>query len=134
MHDQTLEYILFDQRWADEFLQFLNQHQIPATQKAEGDGISIFVPDDLSDELDTLLEAEYDRIMAAHEAEDTGVDNMNRVGIQYQNAAGETCQARIDMDFINRLMEVISIEELQSFVQQLADEIEAGGKKRLCER
>lgn len=137
MSNNSLEYILFDSRWSAEFTRFLDAIKIPWQQRKDGDSDLIAIPDDLDDATDAQIEAEYERILAAHEAEDVAqdmdVDDLRRVGIQYQDRDGATRQARVDSDTVNRIMSVLSLDELQAFVQSLADEIESGGDKRLCE-
>ncbi|MGB1111393.1 MAG: hypothetical protein ACPG4N_13615 [Gammaproteobacteria bacterium] len=134
MHENTLEYILFDPAWATRFTAFLDEQGIPWSERRDGDAVSIYVPDDLDDAQDELIEAEYERLMDAHEAEDTSVDDMNRVGVQYHDADGELRQARVDMVLVNKVMSTLTLDELQDFVQQVADEVQAGGDKKLCQR
>lgn len=134
MESDSIEYVLFDTQWAKQFTNFLSNANIDYSQKTETDCVIISIADDLDEALDDLIETEYDRIMAAHEAEDTQVDEMNRVGIQYRNQANETRQVRADMAFVNRLLTVVSLDELQIFVQEVATEVEAGGDKRICEK
>lgn len=134
MNTNRLEYVLFDIQWVKRFIDFLQTLNIEYHQTAQGDHFIVSIPDDLDEEVDERVEAEYQKLLDAHETEDTEIDEMNRVGIQYRNLANETCQVRADMTIVNRLLSVVTLDELQQFVQEVASEVEQGGKKRICEK
>lgn len=133
MQSNTLEFILFDDSATAAFQDYLQTLSIRSQRSEIDDGIVIAIPDDLDDATDARIEREYDRLLEAQLFAENDDNEFNRVAIQYADRDGNTRQVRMDMAVINRLLQVLNLDELQAFVQQVANEVEAGGAARLCE-
>ena len=133
------EYVFFNEALCSRFLATLTELEQESEQKRDGDNISVFVDEDIDDDMMDRLEALYDDLMDEQRsiqiASDMDADDgIHRVGVQYTDADGQVAQVHLDPDLVARLMREIAIDELQSLVQTVASQALAGGSSRLCKK
>ena len=133
------EYVFFNEALCSRFLASLTEQGQESQQKRDGDNISVFVDEDIDDEMMDRLEALYDDLMDEQRtiqiASDMQQDDaIHRVGVQYSDANGEVAQVHLDPELVSRLMREIAIDELQELVQSIASQALAGGSSRLCKK
>ena len=139
-HQATLQYIFFHQQPYQQFKQFLQQKNIRLLQESidatNVEGLVVHVADDLDDALHDEVEAFYERMLQLNEelivAEESEV--INNAGIAVTLDDGRCVLAAVDPDVLNRILAVISRDELGELVDAVADAIEHPDQQALCKR
>jgi len=142
MQEQLMmEYIFFHQQSFQRFKDFLLKNDIPVLKESvdqtDIEGFTIFLADDLEDIVSEQIEEFYDQMMELDEklvAEDAGEDNLNQVGIAVALVDGQQVLASVDPDVMNRLLTVISHDELGQFVDDIVKVVENPDLRPLCKR
>lgn len=136
-----LEYLFFNQVTADKFIEFLNAKELQWSQHNDPmlGSIVIKTPEDIADEL-------WDELDDYHEAlgpedqkllEEGLVDNeteTNTAGIYIQLAGGEQTVAKIDPEVMNRMLDVISMDEFNQFVETIVSSVENPDDSPICKK
>lgn len=117
-------YIFFDVALGERFLAFAAGHGITGRLRTDPmDGFVVELPDDLSDELEEAIEAEYERLMDEQrdlvEAEE-GSEARDLMGVSVELPDGRSCVVRLPADYARRLVEHFSFEEIQELVAVIA--------------
>jgi len=142
MNDQLLlEYIFFHQQPCNQFKQFLQSKQVELLKEGidetDVEAFVVYIADDLDDELSEEIENFYDEMMELNESlvmQDEGVDEMNNVGLAVSLSDGRSVLATVDPDVLNRILTVISHNELGALVDTIADAVENPDERPLCKR
>lgn len=134
-----LEYLFFTQPVADKFIAFLNNKSLEWSQHNDPMLGSIVIKtsedidDDLWDELDDFHESlgEEDQKLI----ESTMVDDeteTNAAGIYIQLKDGSQTVAQIDPDVMNRMLDVISMDEFNSLIETIVSSVENPDDSPIC--
>jgi len=134
-----LEYLFFTQPVADKFIAFLNNKSLEWSQHNDPMLGSIVIKtsedidDDLWDELDDFHESlgEEDQKLI----ESTMVDDeteTNAAGIYIQLKDGSQTVAQIDPDVMNRMLDVISMDEFNSVIETIVSSVESPDDSPIC--
>lgn len=131
-----LDYVFFDPAARARFLSFLAELNVETetSEDAEDQTCSVWVSEDLDDELGDQIDAEYDRLMI-EQANDVDAQSgyaVNLVGVQYTRADGGVGVVRLQPATMNQITQCLTVEELQRFVQHVANEISAGLEGPVC--
>ncbi|MCG8016578.1 MAG: hypothetical protein JAY97_10215 [Candidatus Thiodiazotropha sp. 'RUGA'] len=132
-----LEYVFFDQRPWQEFVDYLKQLGLVIETARDDEEWLVYVPEELDDETDEKIEARYETLLEMNEqlvAEQQGVAHVDKAGINVSLMDGRVVQAEVDPQLINRLLQVVSAEELGEFVSAIALAVEQGDERSLCQR
>ncbi|MDQ7074025.1 MAG: hypothetical protein Q9O24_02470 [Gammaproteobacteria bacterium] len=131
-----LDYLFFNEALCQRFEATLKTHQQPYQRQQDEETITIQLDEDLDealcDQLDELYDQLFDeqaKITANEETED-----VNLVAVQYTDANGAVGVVTLQPDLVTRLHQVISLEELQSLVQTVADAVESNDRRSMCQR
>ncbi|MDQ7015527.1 MAG: hypothetical protein Q9N68_04030 [Gammaproteobacteria bacterium] len=131
-----LDYLFFNEALCQRFEESLKIHQQPYQRQQDEETITIQLDEDLDetlcDQLDELYDQLFDeqaKITANEETED-----VNLVAVQYTDANGEVGVVTLQPDLVTRLHQAISLEELQSLVQTVADAVESNDRRSMCQR
>ncbi len=136
-----LEYLFFTQEIADKYIAFLEGKNLAWEQKNDPmlDSIVIETPedieDDLWDELDDYHESlgiEDQQLLEAELADDE--TETNAAGIYIQLANGEQTVAQINPDVMNRMLDVISMDEFNEFIETIVSSVEKPDDAPICEK
>jgi hypothetical protein len=136
-----LEYLFFNQQVADKFIKFLSLKELPWEQYIDPmlGSIVIKTPEDIEDALWDELD-DYHEILGPEDQkliEETleGVDSeTNAAGIYIQLANGSQTVAQINPDVMNRMLDVISMDEFNDFVETIVSSVEAPDDSPICEK
>lgn len=132
-----LEYIFFDERPWRQFIDYLESLGLQPERSSEDQGWLVALPEDLDDALDEQIEAYYDRMLEMNEslvAEAEGEAHVHTAGVNVTLADGRVVQAAIDPKLMQRLLEVVSPEELGELVNAIADAVENPDERPFCQR
>jgi hypothetical protein len=133
-----LEYVLFAEQLRDRFAQWLEDNGVVYRTEGAGDELLVLVDEDLDEELQDSVDAQYDLLLEESarlaDAEDDSADAIHLVGIQFQRRDGVIGQVRITPEMANRLHRCLDMVELQAFVQAVVDAAENPDSGPLCRR
>ncbi len=142
MNDQLmLEYIFFHNRPYNEFKRFLEIKKVSilkeGVDETDVEGLVVYIEDSLDDALSDEIENFYDEMMDMNEsliAEEDESDEMHNVGLAVSLADGRSVLAAVDPDVLNRVLSVVSPDELGVLVDVIADAVENPDERPLCKR
>ncbi len=132
-----LEYIFFDRRPWLRFEQFLRDLGLDPKLVSEDQGLLVQIPEETDDELMDRIEAFYDEMLEMNEAlfaEQEGDAHVHTAGISVHLSDGRIVQAPVDPLLLNRILEVVSTEELGQLVNAIADAVENPDERSFCRR
>lgn len=135
-----LDYLFFNQSIADQFIAFLEKNNLDWTQEKEKiqDAIVIKTSDDIEDSLWDTLDDFYDELSVADESisnqdsDDENARDAAGVYIQLQNG-GQTI-AKIKPEIMNRILDVISMDEFNEFVEAIVASVENPDDSAICQK
>ncbi len=132
-----LEYVFFNRAVADEFLAALAERGITAQEGREAVEEAILigieeVDDDTWDALDALYETLSERDRALLEA--GSPDAVHTAGIYLTLSDGRRSIARVEPAVVNRILQVLSMEEFERLVDEIVRAVEEPSTDPLCKR
>jgi len=142
MNEQLLlEYIFFHEDPCNQFKKFLQSKSVELLKEGVDEtdvaALVLYIADDLDDELSDQIEDFYDEMMELNESlvmQDEDSDEMNNVGLAVSLSDGRSVLATVDPDVLNRILTVISHDELGKLVDTIADAVESPDERPLCKR
>ncbi|MEB8432054.1 hypothetical protein OO007_07425 [Cocleimonas sp. KMM 6892] len=134
-----LEYLFFNREIAEKFTAFLDKKSLAWEEFIDPmlDSIVIKtsedIADDLWDELDDYHEVlgEEDQKLLEVAMQDTDTET-NAAGIYIQLAGGKQTVAQVNPDVMNRMLEVISMDEFNTFVETIVSSVENPDDSPIC--
>ncbi len=142
MNDQLmLEYIFFHESPCQQFKQFLQEKGVALLKEgrdeSDAEGFLVCIEDSLDDEISEEIEDFYDKMMELNEAlvaaEDDSTE-MHNVGLAVSLLDGRSVMAAVDPDVLNRVLSVITHDELGQLVDAIATVVESPDERPLCKR
>ena len=123
-----LEYMFFDEALRDRFVTFASGHGIASTVRPDQiAGFVVALPDGLADDLQDVLEAEYEAIMDAQmllAESDAELVSHHVAGVTVTLADGTTRAVRIPPPIARRLFEHFTPEEVHEIATAIAQSVE----------
>ena len=133
-----IEYLFFNTEISLKFVEILKQKNVEWQEEIESvqDAISIKVSedigDDLWDELDDIFDVltVEDQMMLEENVDDDGL--VSKAGIYLQLAGGKQTVAQIDPNVMNKMLEVITMDEFNSFIETIVSSVEEPDDSPIC--
>ncbi|MGB5225237.1 MAG: hypothetical protein WBN49_08680 [Arenicellales bacterium] len=132
-----LEYIFFHDKPRQQFIQYLVQHEVPYTEQDDSMGMVVAVPEDLDEKTEVDIETRYDELMDNAEElliEDGEAAEKDVAAITISLQGGETVYASVDPKVLNRILGVITTQELNDLVNSIVSNVENPDKRPFCNR
>ncbi len=132
-----LEYIFFDQRPWQLFIDFLCDQGLDPQSAQEEQGFMVRLPDDTDDDLMEAIEARYDELLDMNEqlfSEQEGEEHVHRAGVSVNLSDGRMVEAAVSPLLLNRILEVLSTDELGQFINAIVDAVENPDQRPFCQR
>jgi len=132
-----LEYIFFHDKPRQQFIQYLVQHEVPYTEQDDSMGMVVAVPEDLDEKTEVDIETRYDELMDNAEElliEDGDTAEKDVAAITISLQGGETVYASVDPKVLNRILGVITTQELNDLVNSIVSNVENPDKRPFCNR
>jgi len=135
-----LEYLFFNTVFAQKFILILEQHSLPYQQQTESvqESILITTSEDLDDALWDTIDDAYDdlseqdqKLLQSRLDDDSKV---NAAGIYIQLKNDQQTVANIDPDVMNRMLEKISMDEFNAFIEAIVTSVEIPNDTPFCEQ
>ncbi len=134
-----LEYLFFNQIVADKFTAFLQSKKLTWELSKDPmlESIVVKTPEDIEDELWDELDDFHESLGAEDQKllednlEDTE-EETNAAGIYIQLANGNQTVAQINPEIMNRMLDVISMDEFNEFVETIVSSVENPDDSPIC--
>jgi len=134
-----LEYLFFNQIIADKFIDFLKLKDLSWELYIDPmlDSIVVKTPEDIEDELWDELDDFHESLGAEDQKllEDALQDTeeeTNAAGIYIQLANGKQTVAQINPDIMNRMLDVITMDEFNEFIETIVRSVENPDDSPIC--
>lgn len=142
MNEQLLlEYIFFHEEPYTQFKQFLKSKNVALLKEGidetDVEARVVYIQDDLDESLSDHIETFYDDMMDLNEtliAEQNETDEMHNVGLAVSLNDGRSVLAAVEPDVLNRILDVVSHQELGDLVDAITDAVENPDDRPLCKR
>ena len=132
-----LEYIFFHDGPRRQFLQYLESHDIPHVEQNDTMGMIVAVPEDMGEDIEDKIETNYDELMENAEElliEDGEGAEKDVAAITISLQSGETIYASVDSKVLNRILGVITTQELNDLVNSIVSSVENPDDRPFCNR
>jgi hypothetical protein len=142
--DDLMEYVFFDAGLAERFKAYCEQLQTQP-KLVEGEthsgeaSFTVSLPDNLRPEVMEQVEDAYSDILFGEQAAQIeGNDDFGALadacGVQVQLQSGQFTTVAIHPEIMNKILSVLSVDELQQFLSQVAEDIENPKNGPICSR
>ena len=141
---EQMEYLFFSEPLAQRFVGFCSEQGVDAKIEAEvsftgDDSFNVLLDDITSDALMEAVEEAYNALFFGEQAaqiEGTNQDGVlaDACGVQVQLQSGQFTTVAIHPEIMNKLLNVLTVNELQSFLSQVAKDIENPKGGSICQR
>jgi len=132
-----LEYIFFHDGPRRQFLQYLESLDIPHVEQNDTMGMIVAVPEDMGEDIEDKIETNYDELMENAEElliEDGEGAEKDVAAITISLQSGETIYASVDPKVLNRILGVITTQELNDLVNSIVSSVENPHDRPFCNR
>jgi len=140
---EDFEYTFFDDAIAQRFCQQVDglgySSSIRMDESPNGDAcFEVKVIGELTDEIAEQIETLYSDMLFGEQAAQIEGNEVGALadvcGVQVQLASGDYTTIVIDPVIMNKILSVLTIEELQAFLTQVAEDIETPKTGPICKR
>ncbi len=134
-----IEYIFFHQKPFDLFCRFLRQENIvfnKSKEETDVEGWLVALPDDLDVSLSGRIECLYDELLGMDESlviEDPE-NTIDQAGLAVCLKSGVSVFASVDPDVLNRMLTVVTRDEVAEFIDAVVSAVETPDQSPLCQR
>ena len=132
-----LEYIFFHDEPHKQFKQCLVKMDIPYDEQNDSMGMVVAVSEDLGEDVEELIEARYDELMENAEellVSDGEAAEKDVAAITITLDDGKTIYASVSPNVINRVLAVISTQELNDLVNSIVSSVLDPDERPICTR
>lgn len=139
-----MEYMFFDEILAKRFQTYCEGLGVKTefdqdVTHTDDDSFTIKIAGNLDDDLTEKIEDEYGEMLFGEQAAQVeGNDGAGAIadacGVQVQLSSGQYTTVAIHPEIMNKILSVLSIDELQQFLSQVAEDIEVPKMGPICSR
>ena len=131
------EYIFFREDNRVIFSEYLKQKNIESKLSNTHDGMLVSIDEDIDDVLLDKVDEIYDGLMVECEkkiADEEGEEYLSTAGITIILKDGQSIEAAVSPDILNRILTKLSITELDGFIQSIVDAVEQPDERPFCQQ
>ena len=131
------EYIFFREDNRDIFSEYLMKNNIESKLSNTHDGMLVSIDEDIDDVLLDKVDEIYDGLMVECEkkiADEEGEEYLSTAGITIILKDGQSIEAAVSPDILNRILTKLSITELDGFIQSIVDAVEQPDERPFCQQ
>ena len=132
-----LEYIFFHDEPRKQFIQYLVKQDIPYEEQNDSMGMVVAVSEKLGEDIEEVIEARYDELMENAEellVSDGEAAEKDVAAITITLDDGKTIYASVSPNVINRVLAVISTQELNDLVNSIVSSVLDPDERPICTR
>ena len=138
--NEVLEYLFFTREVAGRFTERLQQRGLVWQEDVEPVQNALVIK--ISEHIDPLLWDELDDLFDELSSEDqqlleAGMEDessASTAGIYLQLAGGRQTIAKVEPDVVNRILSVLSVQELNQFLEVIVSSVENPDDSAICQR
>ena len=132
--NNMLDYICFDEQFTKSFTEFLQQNDVDYHLKDDEMGTVVSVPDDLDDDLDDLVDEQFEVFEREYEArlKQELASEKNVTAISVNLSSGDTCYVPVSEEMMQRLLSVLSPQEIGDLVDAIVSVVEKPDTRFIC--
>ena len=130
-----LDYICFDVLFTQGFTEFLKQNDVQYQLRDDDMGTIVSIPDDLNDELDDLIDEQFEVLEREYEArlkQEMASEDKNITAISVNLSSGDTCYVPVSEEMMQRLLSVLSPQEVGDLVDAIVSVVEKPDPRFIC--
>ncbi len=131
-----LDYICFDEEFTLAFKGFLESRGVEYQVREDDMGTIVAIPDDLDDALDDEIDEQFEVLERAYEQrlkQEMLNEEKNVTAISVNLANGDTCYVPIAEEMMQRLLSVLSPQEVGDLVDAIVSVVEQPDTRFICE-
>ena len=132
-----LEYIFFHDEPRKQFLQYIESLDIPHVEQDDTMGMIVAIPEELGEDIEDEIEAHYDKLMEDAEerlAEAGEAAEIDVAAMTISLQSGDTIYASVEPKALNRILSVITTQELNDLVNSIVSSVETPDERPFCNR
>ena len=133
-----LEYIFFNKKTCHLFEKTAISAGIYPTIDCADECFTVTIPEDLDEVILEKLENDYDKLMDIDrdltEQQQDSTEDIHAAGITIQLKDGRFVYASVTPELLNKVMQSISAEELNTLVCAITEAVENPDERGLCQR
>lgn len=133
-----LDYLFFNQSIANKFIDFMTKNNLEWTQEVEKiqNAIVLKTSEDIDDDLWDALDDLYDQLgledALLSDANTTKEHDIDTAGVYIQLQNGEQTIAKINPLIMNRILNVITMDEFNDFIEAIVTSVENPDNSAIC--
>ncbi len=141
---ESMEYLFFDKALAERFVEGCRPHAeniriVTEETPSDGDAYSVVIETLLVDEAAEGIEQLYDELFFGEQAAQVEGNSgegalADACGVQVKLSTGEFTTVAIEPEIMNKILSVLTVDELQQFLAQVAEDIEFPKSGPICKR
>ena len=142
--DDLMEYMFFDEELAKRFMAYCQGKGAvceleSALTHTDDDSFTIKITEAMSEELTDEIEERYSDMLFGEQAAQIEGNSeegalADACGVQVQLQSGEFTMVAIHPEIMNKILSVLTVDELQQFLSQVAEDIENPKNGPICAR
>jgi hypothetical protein len=135
LENNMLDYICFDALFTQGFTEFLKQNNVQYQLRDDDMGTIVSIPDDLNDELDDLIDGQFEALEREYEArlkQEMVSEEKNITAISVNLSSGDTCYVPVSEEMMQRLLSVLSPQEVGDLVDAIVSVVEKPDPRFIC--
>jgi len=132
-----LEYIFFNKKTCQLFSDSATSSEITPIIDCAEDSFTVRLPEDLEEDLLEKLEDYYDELMDMDRTlaeQESSAQDIHAAGINIQLKDGRYVYANVPPELLNKVMQSISTDELNTLVCAITEAVEDPDESSLCQR
>jgi hypothetical protein len=132
-----LEYIFFNKKTCQLFAKSATSSDITPIINCAESSFTVRLPEDLEEDLLQKLEDYYDELMEMDRTlteQEGSAQDIHAAGINIQLKDGRYVYATVPPELLNRVMQCISTDELNTLVCAITEAVEDPDESSLCQR
>lgn len=132
-----LDYIFYHKDPRDKFIDYLTNQDIPYVKMEDTMGLVVAVPEDMEESIEESIEVHYDMLMEDAEdliIDDGGVAEKDVAAITITLDDGRIIYASVSPNVINRVLSVITNQELNDLVNSIVSSVFDPDERPICNR
>lgn len=135
-----LDYLFFNQSVAEKFIDFMNKNNLEWTQEIEKiqGALVLKTSEDIDDALWDALDELYDELgledALLSDSNSADTDDIDAAGVYIQLKNGQQTIAAINPLIMNRILDVISMDEFNDFIEAIVSSVENPDDSAICQK
>lgn len=135
-----LDYLFFNQSIADRLIDFMNKNKLEWTQETEKiqNAIVLKTSDEIEEDLWDALDELYDSLsledVRLSDANTSNENDIEAAGVYIQLQNGKQTIAQVDPLIMNRILDVISMDEFNNFIEAIVSSVEKPNDSAICQK